>query len=322
MVTRPRTSPADFQAGLSLLVYDHDPQLTGYGALLDQLVADNVNSLSIAFPVYTDGLRSNAVHAGRDTPSDAALTAMVSQAKARGFTVMLRPLLDEAVFLPNWRGEIQPSSPSAWFASYGGLIVGYAKLAQEQGADSIGIGSELNSMETNVDGWRNLIAQVRQVYTGQVTYSVNWGTTFRTGFWSQLDFLSVDAYFPLDRTPAQATVAQMATDWGRWMDVLRRAVQPFGKSIVFTEVGVAPRTGAHLKPWNSQAGTSVNLDEQRAYYEATCQAANGAINGLYWWFVGPALPGGALAPDDFNPLTRPAEGAMQTCYAQLEGAAR
>jgi len=319
MVARPRTSPADFQAGLSLLVYDHDPRLDGYAALLDQLVADNVNSLSIAFPVYTDGLRANAVHAGRDTPSDAALTALVSQARARGFTVMLRPLLDEASFLPNWRGEIQPASRPAWFASYGDLILGYARLAQREGVDSLGIGSELNSMETDVDGWRDLIARVRQVYTGQVTYSVNWGSTFpRTGFWPQLDFLSVDAYFPLDRTPAQATVAQLAADWQRWMDLLHRAVQPFGKSIVFTEVGVAPRTGAHLKPWNSEAGTSVNLDEQRAYYEATCQVAASAISGLYWWFVGPSLPGGAMAPDDFNPLTRPAEGAMQACYGQLQ----
>jgi hypothetical protein len=319
LVARPRTSPADFQSGLSLLVYARDPQLASYGQLLDQLVADQVNSLSIAFPVYTDGLHSNAVHAGPDTPSDAALTVLVHQAKARGFTVMLRPLLDEASILPHWRGEIQPASPTAWFASYGGLLLSYARLAQQEGADSLGVGSELNSMEPDVDGWRGLIAQVRQAYSGEITYSVNWGTSassFRTGFWPQLDFLSVDAYFPLDRSPGVATVQQMAADWQRWLDLLQSLDRPFGKPIVFTEVGVAPKTGAHLKPWNRLAGTQLNLDEQRDYYEATCAATTKSINGLYWWAAGPALPGN-LSPDDYSPMSRPAETAMQACYSGL-----
>jgi hypothetical protein len=321
MVAGRRTSPADFHAGLSLLLYGQEAPVAAFGPLLDQLVDDDVNSLSLAFPVYTDGLRSNAVHAGRDTPTDASLTALVHQARARGFTVMLRPLLDEASILPNWRGEIQPTSPSAWFASYGAMIVSYARMAQQEGVESLGVGSELNSMEPNVDGWRNLIAQVRQVYRGEITYSVNWATSaasFRTGFWSQLDFLSVDAYFPLDRTPERATVAQMAADWQRWYDLLKKVDQPFGKPIVFTEVGVAPKTGAHRKPWNREAGTQLDMEEQRAYYEATCATAATVLRGLYWWAAGPALPG-ALTPDDYNPLGRPAETAMQSCYAKVEG---
>jgi hypothetical protein len=321
MVTRPRTSAADFHAGLSLLVYAREPRLDAYELLLDQLVADDVNSVSIAFPVYTDGLRSNAVHAGQDTPTDAALAALARQAKARGFTVMLRPLLDESSLLPNWRGEIQPASPSAWFASYGALLLSYARMAQQERVDSLGVGSELNSMEPNADAWRALIGQVRSVFAGQITYSVNWATSpanFRTGFWAQLDFLSVDAYFPLDRSPSVATVQQMTADWQRWLDLLKAVDRPYGKPIVFTEVGVAPKTGAHLKPWNRQAGTQLNVDEQRDYYQATCAATSTAINGLYWWAAGPALPDN-LSPDDYNPLSRPAEAAMRTCYAALPG---
>ncbi len=320
MVTRPRRSTADFHSGLSILLYAHDPPLASYAQLLDQLVGDNVNSLSLAFPVYTDGLRSDTVHAGPDTPSDNTLTALVRQAKARGFTVMLRPLLDEASILPNWRGEIEPVSPSAWFASYGALLVAYARMAQREGVDSIGVGSELNSMEPDVALWRDLIALVRQVYFGEITYSVNWATSatnYRTGFWPQLDFLSVDAYFPLDHSPTAATVEQMTADWQRWFDLLKRVDQPFGKPIVFTEVGVAPKTGAHLKPWNHLAGTQLSLDEQRDYYQATCAAARLAINGLYWWAAGPTLPT-QLSPDDYNPLGRPAETAMQFCYASIE----
>jgi hypothetical protein len=321
MVSSRRASPADFQAGISILVYSREPAMTGYAQLLDRLAVDNVNSLSIAFPVYTDGIRSNSVHAGQDTPTDAALGALVSQAKARGFSIMLRPLLDEAVIPPPaWRGQIEPTNVAAWFASYGAVIQSYARLSMQLGVDSLSIGSELNSMETSADSWRALIAQVRQVYSGQVTYSVNWGTTFRTGFWSQLDFLSVDAYFPLDRSPEHATAAQMAADWQRWVDVLKRADQPFGKPIVFTEAGVAPMSGAHLNPWNHLAGSGLDLEEQRAYYEATCGVGGQALGGLYWWFVGPSLPVN-LPSDDYNPLGRPAESAMQSCYGHVEGLA-
>ena len=318
-MARPRTSPADFQSGLSLLVYGQAPPPESYGPLLDRLVTDDVNSLSIVFPVYTDGLESSAVHTGADTPSDAALAALVGQAKARDFTVMLRPVLDEASVLPHWRGQIQPSSPSAWFDSYRALVVSYARLAQRTGADSIGVGTELNSMEPNVAAWRGLIAGVRQVFAGQVTYSVNWETSssdFQSGFWADLDFLSVDAYFPLDGTPAVATVPQMTADWQRWLDLLQRLDRAFGKPIVFTEAGVAPKLGAHLEPWNTQAGSQLDLDEQSAYYQATCAATTRSISGLYWWAAGPELPVD-LAPDDYNPLGRPAEAAMQACYAGL-----
>jgi hypothetical protein len=259
------------------------------------------------------------VRRGGDTPTDDALAALVGQARERGFTVMLRPLLDEASILPHWRGEIQPASVSAWFASYGALLVSYGRIAQRMGADSIGVGSELNSMEPDVDGWRGLIAQVREVFSGQITYSVNWetnATDFRTGFWPLLDFLSVDAYFPLDRTPAVATVPQMMSDWQRWLDLLQGLDRPFGKPIVFTEVGVAPKLGAHLKPWNQQAGSQLDLNEQSAYYQATCAATTRTISGLYWWAAGPELPSG-LSASDYNPLGRPAEAAMQSCYAGL-----
>jgi hypothetical protein len=319
-VARPRTSPADFQAGLSILVYGHDPgPADAFGQLLDEVVGDDVNSLAIAFPVYTDGPRSNRVHPGQDTPSDASLTSLVKQAKARGFSIMLRPVLDESSLPPPmWRGQIEPASPSAWFASYSPVILDYARMAQQDGVDSLEIGAELTAMESNVAGWSGLISQVRQVYSGQVTYAFNWGSSFQTGFWPQLDFVSIDAYFPLDRTPAQASVAQMAADWQRWLDLVRRTNQPYGKPIVFTEIGLVPKTGAQQKPWNRLASTQFDLDAQRAYYEAACSATTSTVAGLYWWSAGPTMPAN-LTPDDYSPLGRPAEGTMHSCYARVEG---
>lgn len=315
MVAHPRTSPSDFQSGLSLLIYSHEQEPTSaYGQLLDRLVADNVNSLSVTFPIYSDGLQSNSVHRGQYTPSDAYLTEVIRQARARGFSVLLRPLIDNANLQPHWRGEMQPASPTQWFASYGQLILSYAQLASQTGAQALDVGTELVSMETYVSSWQNLIAQARQVFSGQVTYSFNWGTSFATGFWPQLDFVSVDAYFPLDQTPAQATAADMAADWQRWIAVMKSADQPYGKPIVLTEVGVVPRTDAYRRPWDPGVSNTSDVEEQRTYYQGTCQAVKSAVAGLYWWETGPELPA-SLAPDDYNPITRPAEQEVTRCYS-------
>ncbi len=319
-VARPRTSPGDYQAGIAVLVYTHDsaPPNT-FGKLLDRLADDMVNSLAIAFPLYTDGPHSNVVRRGPDTPPDGYLVSLIQQARARGFGIMLRPLLDESSLpLPLWRGAITPSSPSAWFASYGSLILEYARMAQQESVDSLEIGSELTSMEPSVAAWRGLIGEVRQAFSGQVTYAFNWGSTFHTDFWPQLDFVSIDAYFPLDRTPAQATAPQMAADWQRWLDLVKLIDHPYGKPIVFTEIGVVPKIGAQQKPWNRMVTGQFSLDVQRAYYEATCSATFGVVSGLFWWNIGPA-PSSHLAAEDYDPLGRPAEGALQSCYARVQG---
>jgi hypothetical protein len=37
--------------------------------------------------------------------------------------------MDETDLVPEWRGAIEPKSPTAWFASYTALISHYANLA-------------------------------------------------------------------------------------------------------------------------------------------------------------------------------------------------
>jgi hypothetical protein len=309
----------EFQAGFSLLVYAARPDVSaGYGRLLDHLVGLNVNSLSIVFPVYMDDVAGSTVHPGADTPSDDSLTALVRMARARRLTVMLRPILDEANVLPAWRGAIRPRDPAAWFASYDSLILSYARLAQREDVSSLAIGTELNSMESDLASWRGLIAAVRQVFAGQLTYAFNFGTSFQTALWPALDFVSIDAYFPLDHTPTVATAEQMRVDWLRWLSLLERVELPFGKPLVFTEVGIVPKAGAHLRPWDSAIRQSLSLEEQRAYYEATCEVTPTVVNGLYWWNTGPSLEGD-LTPTDFSPIGRPAEDVVRSCYASIEG---
>jgi hypothetical protein len=307
--------PSGFQAGVSLVYYARqisDPAVK-VPPLLDRLDRDHVNSISIVFPIYTDGVNANTVHAGPDTPSDAALSYLVGQAHSRGMAVMLRPLLDEANLPPPyWRGSIQPASVGGWFDGYQSLTVHYGALAQTLRVETFNVGSELNSMEAYPNSWRRLIDAVRATYKGSVTYSSNW-QGYTTAFWGALDFISFDAYFPLDA--ASPTMSDLALAWTPALDEIGRATASFGKSVVFTEVGVQARANAYRTPWVRNPGAPLDLAEQAAYYGGTCQRTRGVVGGLYWWDVYLQAPADPLHDGDYTPLGKPAEDAMRRCFA-------
>ena len=60
-----------------------------------------------------------------------------------------------------WRGTIAPVDEDAWWHSYATLMLHLARLAQDEGATSLAIGSELVSRERSRLRWLELIDRVR-----------------------------------------------------------------------------------------------------------------------------------------------------------------
>src|ERR1700684_1448531 len=112
------------------------------------------------------------------------------------------------------------------------MIVAMAQRAQANGAASLSIGAELDQLTgpAYLSYWTDIITSVRAVFSGKLTYSSEWddnispwqgqhGLTAGTGdlttqvsFWSQLDYLGIDAYPPISNA-ANPTVAQLVTGW-------------------------------------------------------------------------------------------------------------
>ena len=317
MVTSPRKSPSSFRAGVSLLMYGNDVSYQKESAILfDQLATDNVNSLSIVFPIYQSSYYATDPHADPvHTPSNAELAWIIQSAKARGFSVMLRPLLDERTLYGappgGWRGGIQPSSSIAWFASYDALLVSYARFAQAHGVEAIDIGSELDTMERYTYEWPLLISRLRAVYSGSLTYSSNFEA--RPIFFGHLlDFISVDAYYRISNLK-DPTVAQIVEGWqdGGLPDLLNRS-RLAGKPVVVTEVGVWPDNGVFAVTYGG--GTHYNPLAQQKFYTATCAALRPSIRGIYWWYVG--LTQQPVSVSGHDPLSVPGtDQAISACYA-------
>lgn len=321
-VANPRQEPGDFQAGIAVLVYGNDQTFeVKTRELLDYLARLEVNSLCLVFPLFQDDWTSSNVWVDEElTPSKERLRLFIRESHKRGFTVMLRPLLDEASLAPDgkWRGNIEPQDKGTWFESYTQLILGYAKLAEEENVEILNIGTEFNSLERETNQWIKLIEAVRAVYHGQLTYSVNWwNVSYDVGFWDRLDSIGVDAYFPLD-APKEATAEQLIAAWQPWLVQMAQLKALFNKPLVFTELGTASQIGSYQKPWIGEHNTPVDLEAQRIYYATACQASQSLINGIYWWFVGLDLPSNPREDSSHNPLGKPAEAEIRRCFRGIQ----
>lgn len=322
-VANPRQELGDFQAGIAVVIYGNDQEFeVKTRKLLDYFAHLEVNSLSLVFPLFQDNWTASTVWVDEEvTPSKEGLRLFIRESHKRGFTVMLRPLLDEESLMLDgkWRGNIEPQDKVAWFESYTHLVLDYAKLAEEEGVEILNIGTEFNSLERETKQWVKLIEAVRGVYHGQLIYSVNWwNDSYDIGFWEKLDLIGVDAYFPLD-APKEATVEQLIAAWQPWIAQMAQFQALFDKRLVFTELGAASQTGSHQKPWVWQHNTSIDLEAQRIYYAAACrQASLQLVNGIYWWSVGLDLPSNPKEDPGYNPLGKPAEDEIRRCFREIQ----
>ena len=116
-----------------------------------------------------------------------------------GISVMLKPhiWIKGGVFT----GTISFNSPEEWkqFQEfYRQFILHFAQLAEETKIPMLCIGTELQSVVANSPAyWKQLIYEIKQVFSGKLTYAENWDQFENVPFWDQLDYVGIDAYFPL-----------------------------------------------------------------------------------------------------------------------------
>ena len=208
---------------------DSLPALGGTGA----------NAVALSFEYGID-VKNSAVYADTNyTESQSVIAATIAEAKSRGFSVMVRPLLDfldptkiGPYSVGDWRSTYNPTNVAAFFASYKTMIVAVAQMAQANGAASLSIGAELDQLTgpAYLSYWTDIITSVRAVFSGKLTYSADWddnispwqgqhGLTAGTGnlatqvsFWSQLDYLGIDCYAPL-ADAGNPTLAGLMAGW-------------------------------------------------------------------------------------------------------------
>jgi hypothetical protein len=218
-------------------------------------------------------------------PSDppAWLARPIREAHARGLKVLIKPHLAYWGSPFGWRGEIAFETAEAgdrFFRDYGAWILTLAAACRE--ADGLVVGTELGGLVHEEARWRALIARVRDVFPGHLTWAANWDAYARVPFWDALDAVGIQAYFPVLPAGAPPTEAAVRAGWRRITDELAAVARETGKPVVLTELGYDAGEHALVRPWESGRGRE---DLQRLGLRIALEAidAEPAVRGAFLW---------------------------------------
>lgn len=234
-------------------------------------------------------------------------------------SVMLKPQI--WVWRGEFTGTIMMDSEESWKKledSYDRFILNYAELAEETKVPILCIGTELEKFVTNrPEYWLRLIRKVREIYKGKLTYAANWDEYKRTSFWKQLDYIGIDAYFPLSESQTP-TVDELQMGWRPWKEKIAEVSKINGKPIIFTEFGYRSMDYTAKKPW------LVDDNEDRVNLIAQSNAKTAIFNefwnedwfagGYIWkWFIQHEKTGGDK-DNRFTPQNKPAQDVIRDHY--------
>ena len=174
-------------------------------------------------------------------------------AKASDVKTMLKPHIWLRRSKDKWRSDIEMNSKQdwdSWFESYRKWIMHYAILAENNNIESLCIGTELyQTTKQYPEKWEAIIAEIRSVYSGQLTYAANWYKEYESiTFWDKLDFIGIQAYFPLSKKE-NPSKEDLIKAWKKHKKGLKKISKKYNKKIVFTEIGYKNTMDAAKEPW-------------------------------------------------------------------------
>ncbi|MEX2430812.1 MAG: hypothetical protein WD645_02700 [Dehalococcoidia bacterium] len=262
-----------------------------FKASVDRIAETNANYVTLVIPLRQSNAESTDIGPTALTPEDWVLSAGIRYVHSKCMNVMLKPHIE--LETGEWQANIDPPNRAEWFRNYGAVINHYAVLAEREGVALISIGAELNSLTSadwnpsNTQYWRDFISELRSVYTGELTYSGQWGPTRwsvdNVQFLDDLDYIGISAFF--DLKAETDAVAEIEEAWARWdEDLIRPLYEQFGKPVLFTEVGYRNQDGARKEPWDD-LDTRDDEQEQANLYEALMSywSKQEHFGGVFWW---------------------------------------
>ncbi|BBX46117.1 glycoside hydrolase family 113 [Mycobacterium cookii] len=272
------------QRGLALPTWRMD----GYqGSPTTQAISD-IAALGATWiqltPTWKMATATSSTIDARWTVADAGLRSAIDLAHRKHLKVLLKPHVDPQDGANRW--QINPADRAAWFGSYQRMMIHYAALAQLMGVEEFSVGCELATMSGAADrgAWLKVINAIKAVTTAPLVYAAKVDEYRSVSFWDQLDFIGIDAYFPLSTRPT-TDISALESAWIPIRDQMSAFAVGVGRRILFTEAGYPSLVGAAVEPWNNQYSATPSQQEQAAAYAALFATFSGQPwwAGTFWW---------------------------------------
>lgn len=233
---------------------------------------------------------------GPHIPEDRQMTDLIRYAKDKGLKTILKPMLNTTDGY--WRAFIRffdedvPCEPkwSDWFRNYTEYMVHYARMAESEGVDMLIVGCELVGTDHRDAEWRALIAEVRKVYKGWVTYNCDKYQEHNVKWWDACDAISSSGYYPIP-------------DWTNQIARIESVVKEFDLPFFFSEVGCPSTAGSGAIPndWTLVGKSPVDLEEQKKFFQTMFDFSE----PLDWHFGYSIWDWPANVRPNYNPETDP-----------------
>jgi hypothetical protein len=267
----------------------------GYGSdacrkQLDAIAATGANWIAINDFAFMRSVTSPEVQFNRDrSMREDDIVKCIDDAHAAGLKVLVKPHIWSHEFWQNhkWHGDIKMSSEAdwdAWFGQYGQYVLYHARIAERAKAEMFCIGVEYEGTSGSQEArWRKLIAEVRKVYSGPLTYASAFGEWPKIKWWDAVDYIGIDAYFPV-AAKSNASEAEIRAGWDHVYGFLDPFAKQWKKPLLFTEIGYSPSAKAALEPWAYDVVDSDDALQARLYRIALEESAkHDYMAGVFLW---------------------------------------
>ena len=208
---------------------------------LDEIAALGANRVVFLANAYQETATSSRLERDGSATDLNAFRTATTWAGQRDLLPILKLHVD--VRDGTWRGEVDPADRDAWFDDYRAFVVDCAVAAAETDVATLVIGTELARLSREEFAWREIIAETRAVYDGEVLYAASWDEVERVPFWDALDAVGVDftAPWPRARTPPGSRSWRAGSrGWSGWIAcAVRWGRTSFSRSSV-TPAATAP----------------------------------------------------------------------------------
>lgn len=243
----------------------------------------------------------------------------ISALKEKGIKIMMKPQI--WVWKGEFTGLIKMNTEEEWLQlenAYKEFIIEYAKVAQDTNTEILCIGTELeNFVKYRPNYWKTLIDEIKVIYKGKLTYAANWNEYNKTPFWNQLDYIGIDAYFPVSdlKTP---TIEDCKNGWKKHKEEIIKAKETYNKPVLFTEFGYRSVDFAGKQPWKAdmdmdQVNLEAQLNATQAIFEEFWEEDWFAGGFIWKWFHKHEAVGG-LQDTQFTPQNKPSEHVIKEKY--------
>ncbi len=281
----------------------------------------NINANSIAIMPYAFCSPENPViqynHKGQWWgESDAGVISCIQLAHQKNISVMLKPHLWIGHGI--YTGAFTLTSEKEWQVwedSYQKYMLHFAAVADSMKVDILCIGTELGaSIKERPQFWNSFIDTLKQVYHGKLTYAANWDDYKIVPFLEKMDYIGVDAYFPLS-TEKSPSINSLQNGWKKYSDELETLSVKHKRPILFTEYGYRNVDYTGAEPWKENEGNQ-NDKAQANAYEALYESLAGKswfAGGYVWkWYVENSRH--RKRDIDYTPQERPALKVIEKWY--------